>query len=394
MYNFDFHFGTKIHFGQGSVSAALADEISLYGKKVFFVYDEIPVKKSGLYDEILEVFKKLGAEFYEFTGVEPNPRHTTVNRGIQELRRFGADCIVAAGGGSTLDCGKAMSFGVYGDEDVWDFYSRKKTIERVMPVIAIPTLAAAGAEVSFSAVVSNIDTKQKIGLRNDKIRPACAILDPRYTFSVPKFHTACGVVDIMSHTYETYFCHDKGTIRDGISEAIQRSCIESGRRVIADPRDYDARASLMWAADLSISHLSACGRPVMQSPIHVIEHILSAYYDIVHGAGIAIVSLAWFRYCLYNAENASRFASWARNVWGICDKHDDMEAGRAAIEAFESFCLELGLPTHLSEVNISKEQIRDVVEHELEGLKASGSADWFRPVESKEDMLSIFETVL
>lgn len=178
MYNFDFHMATKIHFGRGPVEAFLAEEVKKYGKKVFFVYDQVPVKKSGLYDEVIKAFEKAGVEYREFTGVEPNPRHTTVNCGIAKLKEFGAECIVAAGGGSTLDCGKAISFGAYHCGDVWDFYSGQITVEKVMPVVAIPTLAAAGAEVSFSAVVSNMDTKQKIGLRNEKIRPVCAILDP------------------------------------------------------------------------------------------------------------------------------------------------------------------------------------------------------------------------
>lgn len=391
MFNFDFHLATKIHFGKGSVAASLADELAEYGKKVFFVYDETPVKASGLYTEIIRALEQSGAEYLEFTGVEPNPRHTTVNRGIAAMREFGADCIIAAGGGSTLDCGKAISFGIYHDGDIWDFYSGKIPVGKVMPVIAIPTLAAAGAEVSFSAVVSNLDTRQKIGLRNEKIRPACAILDPTYTFSVPKYHTACGIIDIMSHTYESYFCEDSGIIQDGFSEAIQRSCIKNGPIAMEHPSDYNARAELMWAAVLSISHLSACGRPVFNSPIHVLEHILSAYYDIVHGAGISIMSLAWFRYAL-TEDTAPKFAAWAKHVWGIEDRGSDMEAARAAIDAFESFCQQLGLPTHLEEVCITREQITALAEAEFAGLK--GNRTWFRPVNTKEDLLSVYALAL
>ena len=390
MYNFDFHLATNIHFGRGSVTSSLVKELG-HGKNVFFVYDEVPVKASGLYDEIISALKAAGVRYQEFTGVEPNPRHTTVNRGIAALKEFNADCIVAAGGGSTLDCAKAISFGVYHDGDVWDFYSGRVPVEKVMPVIAIPTLAASGAEVSFSAVISNMGTRQKIGLRNEKIRPTCAILDPTYTFSVPKFHTACGVVDIMSHTYESYFCNDSGTIPDGFSEAIQRACVESGPKVMVNPSDYDTRAELMWAAVLSISHLSACGRPVFNSPIHALEHILSAYYDIVHGAGIAIISLSWFRYALTD-ENAPRFAKWAKNVWGLEIQGSDREAGEAAILAFESFCRELGLPTRLSEVNIGRKQIEEIVEAEFAGLK--GNETWFRPVTSKEELLAVYALAL
>ena len=388
--NFDFHLSTKIHFGKGSIKS-LGDEILQYGKKVFFVYDAGPVKGCGLYEQAVKAFEENGIQFTEFIGVEPNPRHTTVNRGIAALREFGADCIVAAGGGSTLDCAKAISFGVHHDGDVWDFYCGKAEIKQTMPVIAIPTLAAAGAEVSWSAVISNLDEKRKIGLRNEKIRPACAILDPIYTFSVPKFHTACGVVDIMSHSYETYFGPDTQTLLDGFSEALQRACIESGRRAIADPYDYDARAVLMWAADLSIGQITSKGRNYLQSPIHTLEHILSAYYDIVHGAGIVIVSLAWFKYCLCE-QTADVFARWGRNVWGLQSHGDEMQDAQAAISAFEIFCKEIGLPTSMAEVHITKENIEEISRAEFSKLR--GAAAWFRPVTSSEDLFNLYASVL
>lgn len=391
MNDFDFNLSTKIHFGKDAIVTYLKDEILQRGKKVFFVYDEIPVKASGLYQQIIDAFQAGGIPYTEFTGVEPNPRHSTVNRGIAAFHACGADCIVAAGGGSTLDCGKAVGFGSHHDGDVWDFYSGKAVIDRVTPVIAIPTLAAAGAEVSWSAVLSNMDTRQKIGLRNPKIRPAVAILDPTFTFSVPKFHTACGVVDIMSHTYETYFGPDSETLQDGISEAIQRACIENGRKVMADPKDYNARGALMWAADLSIAQVSSRGRSYLSSPVHSLEHILSAYYDIVHGAGIAVVSLAWFRYCL-SQETAPKFAKWARNVWGIAPGKDDYATGLAGIEAFEDFCRELGLPTRLGEVKVTRENIEEIARNEFPGLKGAGA--WFRPVTSQAELLELYSLAL
>ena len=388
--NFDFHLSTRIHFGKGS-TACLKEEVLQYGKKVFFVYDAGPVKGSGLYDQVVKVLTDNGIAFTEFTGVEPNPRHTTVNRGVAALREFGADCIVAAGGGSTLDCAKAISFGVYHDGDVWDFYCGKVQIQKTMPVIAIPTLAAAGAEVSFSAVVSNLETKQKIGLRNPKNRPVCAILDPTFTFSVPKYHTACGVVDIMSHTYESYIGPDNLVLQDGIAEAIQRACIESGRKVMADPCDYDARAALLWASDLSISALGSLGRSCFTAPVHTMEHILSAYYDIVHGAGIAIVSLAWFKYCL-TPENTPIFAKWGRNVWGLKDAATDYDTGLAAIAAFEDFCKELGLPTRLGDVNITRENIQEIADNEIGRL--AGANTWLRPITTREQLFEVYALAL
>ena len=157
MQNFNYNIATRIHFGKGAVTQYLKDEVLKYGSKVLFVYDDIPVKASGLYDEVVKTLNEGGIEFVEFSGIEPNPKHTTINKGIALLREMGSEVIIAAGGGSTLDTGKAMGFGYYGDEDVWDFYSGKKQVTKTLPVICIPTLAAAGAEVSWSAVVSNLD---------------------------------------------------------------------------------------------------------------------------------------------------------------------------------------------------------------------------------------------
>ena len=389
MNHFDFQLPTSIHFGAGAVTH-LKEEVLQRGNKVFLVYSG-SAKRIGLYDQVVSVFRDAGIQWAEFTGVEPNPRHTTANRGIAALKAFGADCIVAAGGGSTLDCAKAISFGVYHDGDVWDFYSGKAAITRTMPVIAIPTLAAAGAELSFSAVISNLETRQKVGLRNPLNRPVCAILDPTFTFSVSPYQTACGVVDIMSHTYESYLGPDDLTLQNGFAEAILRTCIESGRKVKEDPRDYDARAALLWASDLSICGIAHMGRSYMSGAVHAMEHILSAYYDIVHGAGIAIVSLAWFRYCLSD-ETAPIFARWGRNVWGLAQAGSEYETGLAAIDAFEAFCRELGVPTRLSEVGITRENIQEIADNEIGRLV--GADTWLRPVTTRDDLYNVYALAL
>ncbi|MBS6646737.1 MAG: iron-containing alcohol dehydrogenase [Clostridiaceae bacterium] len=385
MNNFEFQLATRIHFGKGEVEKSLAGEVLLYGKKILFVFDEIPAKASGLYEEVHEVCRKNGIEVTEFTGIEPNPRHTTVNRGAELLRQCKADCIVAAGGGSTIDCAKAVSFAVYHDGDVWDFYEHKVEIGQVKPVIAIPTLAASGAEVSFSSVISNLEKKKKIGLRNDKERPVAAILDPSYTFSVPKFHTACGIVDIMSHTYESYFDNYPLCMQDGFSEGIQKTCVDNGRKVMMYPEDYDARAQLMWAAVMSISHLTSYGRGPLYSPIHMLDHMVGAYYDIVHGAGIAILSIAWFKYCLSD-KTAARFARWGKNVWDIDGNQSDYAIASQAIQAFEDFCEELGLPTRLSQVNVPKEAVKEIA-RDLYGTLPCDK--WYRPVESERELAAV-----
>lgn len=387
MKNFTYEMATRIHFGKGEVTNSLESEVLRFGKKILFVYDEIPVKATGLYDEILNVLKKMGAEVTEFCGIEPNPRHTTVNKGVAMCRAALADCIIAAGGGSTIDCAKAVSYAVYHDGDCWDFFEGKAEIKQVLPVIAISTLAATGAEVSFSAVISNLEKKAKVGLRNDLCRPAAAILDPTYTFSVPAYHTACGIVDIMSHTYETYFSHNEACLQDGYSEAIQKTCIHHGRKVMLCPTDYEARAQLMWAAAQSITHITSFGRGALISTVHILDHVLGAYFDIVHGAGIAVLSLAWFRYCLSD-KTAARFARWGRNVWDLDDCRDDYTLAVRAIDAFEAFLKEIGLPTRLSELNIPKDKLSEMCHEQYPSLNGSV---WFKPVTSEQELLSIFE---
>lgn len=396
MENFTYNISTKVHFGKGRVKD-LKDVVSNYGKRVFFVYDSVPVKASGLYDDILKIFHENGIEFTELTGIEPNPRHTTINEGIALLKENGADCIVCAGGGSTIDTAKAIGFGYYGDGDVWDFYCGKKKVEKTLPVICIPTLAAAGAEVSWSAVVSNLQEKRKIGLRNPLIRPAVAIADPTYTFSVPAFHTSCGTVDIMSHTLETYFACD-ATFQDMLSEAIQVTAIKAGRKVLVNPCDYDARADLMWAAEQSIMQVSGLGRSNTATIIHGMEHMLSAHLDVIHGAGIGIISIGYYKYAL-NAKTESKFARWGRNVWGIQPGLSDYETARAAIKCYEDFVKELGLPTRLSELKVARGSDESIaLEHILpvvEDLAATtDGSKWFAPVNSKEDFLSIFKLCL
>ena len=236
-----------------------------------------------------------------------------------------------------------------------------------------------------------LETRQKIGLRNPLNRPVCAILDPTFTLSVPPYQTACGVVDIMSHTYESYLGPDHLTLQDGIAEAILRTCVESGRRVMENPQDYDARAALLWASDLSISGLPHMGRGYMNAAVHTMEHILSAYYDIAHGAGIAIMSLAWFKYCL-RQDTAAIFAKWGRNVWGLEPAENDYETGLAAIGAFESFCRELGLPTRLGEVGITQENIAEIADNEIGRL--AGGNTWLCPVTTRDELYSIYALAL
>lgn len=387
MVNFNFHLSTEIHFGKG-VLKELPETILKYGNKAFFLYDEIPAKATGAYDLLHELCKEKGITLTDFTGIEPNPRHTTVDKAVAVCKEAGAQCIIALGGGSTIDSGKAVSFTVFHDGSCWDFFERKVDVSQTLPIITIPTIAASGSEVSNVAVMANYEEHKKLDYRTDLIRPAAVFSDPVYTYSVPAFQTACGIVDIMSHSYEGYFSNSLGSIQDGISETIQKTCIEHGRKVMMCPKDYESRAQLLWAAELAITHLADQGRNFVGN-LHSTEKMLSGYLSLPHGAGIAIVSLAWFKYSL-NDATAPRYARWGKNVWGIDGNQDDFSIARQAIAEYENFMIELGLPTRLSGLKnkVEKESLSEAA-HEL--FPTVESAAWFKPLESEEELLEFIE---
>ena len=251
MVEFKFHLATEIHFGKG-VLKDLPETVLKYGKRLFFLYDEIPAKATGAYDYLHALCKDNGIEVAEFTGIEPNPRHSTVDKAVLLCKEAEADCIVALGGGSTIDSAKAMSFSVFHDGSCWDFYEGKAEVTKALPIITVPTIAASGSEVSNVTVMANYEEHKKMDYRTNLVRPAAVFADPSYTFSVPPFQTACGIVDIMSHSYEGYFSNSLGSIQDGFSEILQKTCIEHGRKVMMCPKDYESRAQLLWAAELAI----------------------------------------------------------------------------------------------------------------------------------------------
>ena len=320
----------------------------------------------------------------EFTGIEPNPRHSTVDKAVLLCKEAEVDCIVALGGGSTIDSAKAMSFSVFHDGSCWDFYEGKAEVTKALPIITVPTIAASGSEVSNVTVMANYEEHKKMDYRTNLVRPAAVFADPSYTFSVPPFQTACGIVDIMSHSYEGYFSNSLGSIQDGFSEILQKTCIEHGRKVMMCPKDYESRAQLLWAAELAITHLADQGRDFVGN-LHSTEKMLSGYFSLPHGAGIAIVSLAWFKYSL-NDATAPRYARWGRNVWGIDGNQDEFTIARQAIAKYEEFVEELGLPTRLSGLkNKVEAEVLPEAAHALFG--AVDTKAWFKPLDNEEELL-------
>ena len=350
MKNFNFVASTKILFGKNKVNE-LAGEIKQYGKKILLAYGKGSIKKSGLYDKVITQLNNAGVEYFELNNIVPNPKLDSVNEGIEICRKNGVDFILAVGGGSVIDCCKAIAAGVPYTGDPWDFTIRKAKVENPIPLGTILTLTATGSEMNGNAVISRDDTQEKRALGDDSLRPKFSILDPTITFSVNKWQTAAGTVDIMSHIFEQYFTPDKGTyLQDSIAEGILKTCVKYGSVALEKPEDYEARANLMWASSLALNGLTGTGKLFGDWATHAIEHEVSAIYDLTHGVGLAILFPAWMEYVL-DERRAPKIAQMARNVFDITEE-DNIKAAKAGIDAVREFFISLGMPSKLSEVNI------------------------------------------
>ena len=332
-----------------------------YGfSKIMIQYGKSSVKKSGLLDEIIASLGQNGIDFVEFGGVQPNPNLDFVHKAIEKARSEKVEMILAVGGGSVIDSSKSTAAGYYYDGDVWDFHSGKATPQKSLAVGCVLTIAAAGSEMSASAVISNEEINMKCGFSSDFNRPLFSIMNPTLTFSVNKYQTACGIVDIMAHTMERYFTNCEDTdITDGIAESLLRTVIENGRVLMVEPENYDARANVMWASSLSHNNLTGCGRKHYLA-VHQLEHALSGeYIESAHGAGLAVLFGAWAEY-IYK-HNIKRFSRFARNVWGVKET-DDTKAAVLGIKAMKLFFGELGMPLTLGEFGIKEENLDKLAE--------------------------------
>ena len=344
MINFDFLSPTKIIFGRGTESR-VGEETAKYGKKVLFLYGGGSIKKTGLYDKVVQSLRESGVEFIELYGVQPNPRLSLVKEGIKICREKGIEFILAVGGGSVIDTAKAIGVGVPYDGDVWDFYVGKAVPVKSLPVGVVLTIAAAGSEASKSSVITNEDGWYKRGLNVEVIRPKFAIMNPELTFTLPPYQTACGTADIMAHIMERYFTNTPNVeLTDRLCEGALKTVINNTLIALEEPDNYDARAEIMWAGTLAHNDLLSTGR-IGDWTSHQIEHELSGIYDIAHGAGLAIVFPAWMKY-VYK-HNISRFAQFATRVWNVdycfeCPEKTALEG----INRLQEYFRRIGLPKH------------------------------------------------
>ena len=360
MQNFDYMTPTRLIFGRDAI-AKLPEVMTQFGKKILLTYGGGSIKKIGLYQKVLEMLK--GYDIVELPGIQPNPKYDpSVLDGVRLCKEHNVDVILSVGGGSVLDCSKAIAAGAKYDGDPWDLISYKVKAKAALPIVDIITLAATGSEYDCGGVISRTETNDKIGYIDPLLFPVVSILDPVYTFTVSKKQTAAGIADAMNHTIEQYFVEDSTLLNDGFCESMLRSLMINGRKCLENPEDYTARAEMMLACTYGCNGILALGNSYSGWPCHGIEHALSAYYDITHGEGLAIITPRWMRHIL-SERTIDRFVKYGINVFGIDPTLPKQEIAGKAIDATYEFFESINIPMHLREVGIDESRIDEMAHH-------------------------------
>ena len=360
MQNFDYMTPTRLIFGKESI-VKLPEVMRPLGKRMLLTYGGGSIKKIGLYDRVKELLKDF--EIFELPGIQPNPKYDpSVLEGVRICKEQQIDVILAVGGGSVLDCSKAIAAGAKYDGDPWDLITYKVKAQAALPIVDILTLAATGSEYDCGGVISRTETNDKIGYMDPLLFPVCSILDPVYTFSVSKKQTAAGCADAMNHTIEQYFAADTTLLNDGFCESMLKSLMVNARKCLDNPEDYTARAEMMLCCTYGCNGILSLGNSPSGWPCHGIEHALSAYYDITHGEGLAIITPRWMKHILSD-KTIDRFVKYGINVFGIDDSLPKQEIAEKAIDATYKFFESINIPMHLREVGIDDSRIDEMAHH-------------------------------
>ncbi len=389
MNNFQFYTPTKVVFGKDTEKRAGELIKEQKGSRVLVHYGTGSVKKSGLLDKVYASLDGAGISYVSLGGAVPNPRLSLVYEGIELCKKEGVDFILAVGGGSAIDSAKAIALGTKYEGDVWDLYLKKASAGDAIPLGVILTIAATGSEMSDSTVITNEEGWLKRGLHSDLVRPHFAIMNPELTYTLPEYQTMSGCTDILMHTMERYFSHEMDTdLVDGMAESLLKSVMRAAKVLLKDPKNYNARAEILWAGSLSHNGLTGCGR-AGDWACHQLEHELGGMFDVAHGAGLAAVWGSWARY-VYK-DDVARFAKFAVNVMGIAyDYADPEKTVLLGIEAMENFFRSIHMPVSISElgVELTREQIDELAykctymgQRTIGGIKKLG----------KEDIVKIYE---
>lgn len=351
MDNFIYDIPTKVYFGAGQLQQ-LHTILQTMGKNVLLVYGGGSIHANGIYDQVMRELQTAQKTCAELSGVEANPSINTVQKGVDLCHTHNIDVLLAVGGGSVIDCAKVIAAASLSEEVPWNLVVHPDRITQALPIIAVPTIAATGSEMDHIGVITNPQTKEKIGTRHPLLRPKVAILDPTFTYSVNAYQTSCGVADIMSHVMETYFAHQEAALQDRFAEGILKVCITYGTIAVKHPDNYEARANLMWAASWAINDFLKLGHMTPWS-VHPMEHPLSARYNVTHGEGLAVLTPNWMSYVL-GEDTVTKFAHFAKEIWNV-PSTDPWDMAREGIAALTNFFTEdLGLRTSLHELGVQE----------------------------------------
>ena len=384
---FAYHNPTRLYFGEGQLQQ-LAKEADKLGKRVLLLYGGGSIKKSGLYDEVLKSLGEAGCTVTELGGVEPNPRLSTVHRGAELCRSENIDWVLAVGGGSTLDCGKAIVAAAHYEGNFWDIVSRKAVVESALPLGTVLTLAATGSEMNSGSVITNEETEEKHGWGSPLVFPRFSVLDPVYTATAPKDHTVYGMVDMMSHVLEQYFHHDAATpVQDGFCESIMRSVVQTGPKLVEDLTNVEYRGIILYSGTMALNGVLSMG-VLGDWANHAMEHAVSAVYDIPHGGGLAILFPNWMTYVL--DDNVARFRQFAVNVFDVSvEGKTDREIAEEGIARLREFWSSLGAPSRLSEYDIDDSRLDEMAAKAVMGSQIGN----FRKLD-QQDVLNIYRMSL
>ena len=369
MNDFNFFTPTRYIFGKNAQKNVGALSADMLGKRILLVFGKSSAKSSGLLEEIESYLKDSEVKFFEFGGIKPNPTDGPVREGIRLCKEENITGILAVGGGSVIDTAKAIAVGVEYEGDFWDFFSGKAVPEKALPIGVVLTIPAAGSEGSGNSVITKEDELRKVSIRTDFVlRPKFAILNPELTYNLPPYQTGCGIVDMMAHILERYFTPTEGAdVSDRISEGVLKAIIKNAPVVMSNPRDYDARANIMWAGTLAHNGICGCGKTEDWAS-HGLEHEISALYDVAHGAGLSVILLAYMRFML--DKKPKRIADLGKYVFDLeCDSHTEREGAVLAIQEFDKFFKSLDMPTTFAELGIENPDIDLLVEkvHQTKG---------------------------
>ena len=361
MQNFIFENPTKIIFGQGQIGR-VGKEVARFGRTVLLVYGLGSIKKNGIYDQATASLREAGLNIVEFPGVKSNPMLSHTLKGIALAREKQAEVVLAVGGGSVIDTAKTIAAGVRADHDVWDFFTFKKSIQSALPVLTVLTLAASASEMNAAAVMTREEGLQKFSIRSPHIQPRVSILDPTALFTLPATYSAYSAVDAIAHMLEPYFNNTEpdSPFQDRLVEGLMRTIMESTEVILKEPANYPARADMMWATTWAFNGLTSAGMGMISLPVHMIEHSLSAIYDIAHGAGLSIVLPGWMRYTL--DRNAGKLARLAREIFLISET-DERLAAVAGIKRLQAWFAAIGSPTSLGHAGIPEADIDKIAEN-------------------------------